>query len=229
MKAQLKRVRDLLRQKKARVATKLVAVEGDVVIEELAKHFPLQTLLTTKPTTLQAKDFFTISKSQMEQIATTRTPPTMIATLPLPEETSLRGKKRLVALDRLQDPGNVGTLFRTALALGWEGIFLVEPICDPFNEKALRAAKGATFHLPFQRATWNKIHQFCQEEGHTLLAAELQGDLPEKQNKPCVLALGHEGAGLCKELQAKAVSIPMQSTSESLNVAIAGGILLYVL
>lgn len=138
----------------------------------------------------------------------------------------------LLGLDRVSDPGNLGTLMRTALALGWDGVFLLPGCCDPFNDKALRASKGAPFKLPFIKGTWDEFDQMSATHQLVPLAADLEGQpLAQFQKKNCFLILGNEGQGLSPEgrMRGEKITIPLSGEMESLNVSAAGAILMYML
>ncbi|XP_073155413.1 uncharacterized protein [Henckelia pumila] len=115
---------------------------------------------------------------------------------------------RILVLDGIQDPGNLGTLLRSATAFRWGGVLLLPGCCDPFNEKALRAGRGASFQIQ--------------------IITELADSLAEL---PLCLVLGSEGTGLSETSKSSCelVSIPMAGEFESLNVSVAGGIFMYML
>jgi TrmH family RNA methyltransferase len=120
----------------------------------------------------------------------------------------------------------VGTLFRTAYALGFEGIYLIKPHVDPFNDKAMRAAKGANLFLPFQSV---ELESFLElSKGYRLLLASADGQPLVKNEGPTILVLGHETRGISAALMERGerVAIPMRKEAESLNVASAGAILM---
>ena len=118
---------------------------------------------------------------------------------------------------------------RTALALGWDGAFLTPTTTDPFNEKALRAAKGATFKLPFTQGTY----ELFALGALPFFAADAKGKNVQLCSFPdtLILALGNETHGLSEPVKEKAerIAIPLQPSMESLNVASAGAILMYLL
>ncbi|KAK7250631.1 hypothetical protein RIF29_33177 [Crotalaria pallida] len=151
---------------------------------------------------------------------------------------------RILVLDGIQDPGNLGTLLRSAVAFRWDGVFLLPGCCDPFNEKALRASRGASFQLPIVSGCWNHLESLIEEFQMKLLAghpdheglgkrvSSLSSTLCDSvSDMPLCLVLGSEGSGLSeKSLQAcELVSIAMAGEYESLNVSVAGGIFLYML
>ncbi|KAL5822057.1 hypothetical protein ACOSQ3_023939 [Xanthoceras sorbifolium] len=151
---------------------------------------------------------------------------------------------RILVLDGIQDPGNLGTLLRSARAFNWGGVFLLPGCCDPFNEKALRASRGACFQLPIVSGSWCHLealkdefkmkllggHPESNEEGRQV-ARLSQGLVESLADDPLCLVLGSEGHGLSEKSQrlCELVSIQMPGEFESLNVSVAGGIFLYML
>lgn len=141
----------------------------------------------------------------------------------------------LLILDKLQDPGNLGTLIRSADAVGAAGVILLEPCVDPFDPKTVRGTMGSLFTLPFARVknmaeTATKLKGW----GYRLVGADgQQGDLPwqsEVLAGPVALALGNEARGLSQEVRPHLddyVRLPLRGHAESLNVSVAGGTLMY--
>lgn len=151
---------------------------------------------------------------------------------------------RILVLDGIQDPGNLGTLLRSALAFKWDGVFLLPGCCDPFNEKALRASRGACFQLPVLSGGWMLLQKLSENfkmkmlaghpasDGRSKTAAQLdQGFANSLAHQPLCLVLGSEGSGLSEKSRevCELVSIPMPGEFESLNASVAGGIFLYML
>jgi TrmH family RNA methyltransferase len=137
-------------------------------------------------------------------------------------------------LDAVQDPGNVGTILRTATALGAAAVLAMPGTVDLWNAKVVRSAMGALFHSPAFMSTWAEVDTFRARHSVALWGADAGGTPLERLQPPERLALlvGNEGAGLTPEGRARVdqiVSIPIDSTVESLNVAVATGILLYQL
>ncbi len=213
----------LRKERRYREEKGFLLLEGKKMILEFPGE--IETLITTEETSIPAKNHYVVPPEVIKKIADTSSPEPYLAEVPLPPPALLEGK-RLVALDRISDPGNLGTLLRTALALGFEGAFLLS-CTDPFSSKALRAAKGATFHLP--------IWQGSEEELLTLMGkrnvyiADAQGGEDVAFKAPLILVLGSEAHGPSPSLKGKGtlVSIPMNGKAESLNVAVAGGILMH--
>jgi TrmH family RNA methyltransferase len=141
----------------------------------------------------------------------------------------------VLALDGVQDPGNVGTMLRTALGLGASGMIALKGTADLTNSKVLRAAMGATFRLPAATASADELVAWGRLQRMEIWVADASGEttdrLPRRNGRaPVALVLGNEGAGVSPSLEAVAsrrVAIPLAPGVESLNVAVAAGILLY--
>ncbi len=141
----------------------------------------------------------------------------------------------LLILDRLQDPGNLGTLLRTADAVGALGAILLEPCVDPFDPKTVRGTMGSLFSLPFARVdNVEMLVEQVQTAGYRLVGADgQQGELAwqgESLRGNVALVLGNEARGLSQDVQAQLrayVRLPLRGQAESLNVAVAGGTLMY--
>lgn len=141
----------------------------------------------------------------------------------------------LLILDRLQDPGNLGTLIRTADAVGAQGVILLEPCVDPFDPKTARGTMGSIFTVPFARAqnAGDVLPQLAKMGYHLVGADARRGETTWRSSAlvgPVALILGNEARGLSPELHhhlSHYVSLPLRGHAESLNVAVAGGVLMY--
>lgn len=148
-------------------------------------------------------------------------------------EVRMGGDGALLLLDRIQDPGNLGTIIRTATAAGFGGIYLGEGSVDPYNEKVIRATQGALFHLPLVEIDLAHLLPQLKRQGYTIWATDLRGAKSYHQlpvPKQVALILGNEGSGVAPSLVKEAdqaVKIPHFGAVESLNVASAAAILLY--
>ncbi len=209
-------------------------VPGSQVITELMHYLSPRLIMIRENAPLPAPSVphIKVSDEVMEKIANLPMLPDWIAEFSLPAEPSFKGCKRLLILDQIKDPGNLGTIFRTALAFGWDHIFLLEGSADPFGEKALQASKGACFRLHLKSGKLSELKQIIAQEKLAVHVADLDGQAPEKLSttESMALALGSEVAGLSKEVSALGgkVSLAMTNASESLNVAVAGAILMYL-
>jgi RNA methyltransferase, TrmH family len=141
---------------------------------------------------------------------------------------------RILVLDGVQDPGNVGTLVRTAAGLGATATVALPGTVDLWNAKVVRSAMGAHFLHPALHCTWDELRLFLDASQVTLWAADARGTPAGRASAPSRLALavGNEGAGLTpavRDAAQRLVSLPLARNVESLNVAVAAGILLYEL
>lgn len=213
-----------------------VLVMGQKMVEELAKANTLfEALIIESEKEIlfpyKANQTYFVSASILKKITGIASPEPIAAIVSAPSFKPLTQVQHLLVLDGIADPGNLGTLLRTALALGWDGAFLLENTCDPFNDKALRAAKGATFRLPLQEGSLEEFLQLAKQENLHILIADKDGSSLKqaKKKNPIALVLSRESQGPRKELKEcfEKISIPMEGDMESLNVASAGAILLY--
>ncbi len=149
-----------------------------------------------------------------------------LSQLPIPEGLSFG-----LILDSIRDPGNLGTLLRAAAAAGAEAAFLSPETTDPFAPKVVRAGMGAHFHLPIQELSWEEIGR--RMTGLNIFLAEMDAPIPCWQadfQSPLALLIGGEAEGAsqqARQLRVQPVSIPMPGKAESLNAAMAGGILMF--
>lgn len=151
-----------------------------------------------------------------------------------PEEVWARVDARIVLLDGVQDPGNVGTLVRVSAAFGCTGVIALDGTADPWSPKALRASAGTAFRIPLLREPWTDTSRRLEGWPGLLFRADAGGRAVDGVSAPTpwALALGGEGDGCRRELSERAdgtLSIPMPGGVESLNVGIAGALLLYEL
>ena len=184
--------------------------------------------------------FRRISEKQFTRIATSRTPQGIMAVVSLPLQTYSRqfpqnpGNKILL-LEDVQDPGNIGTLVRTAAALGFGGIILSSGCADPFSPKCVQAAAGSVLSLWMRRSPdYLQMAEDLRRASYSLIATTPVGstDTGILQAERLVLALGNEATGLSDRLMQisdEAFAIPIQrKRAESLNVAVSGGIIMYL-
>ncbi len=140
---------------------------------------------------------------------------------------------RLLLLDRIQDPGNLGTLLRSALAFDFDGVILGEGCVDLYNEKVIRSTQGAIFKLAIQHQCLTEVIKTLKEQGVQVYGTSLQNGKPLREieaTTKMAFILGNEGSGVSKELLAltqQNIFIEMGEKIESLNVSIAGSIIMY--
>jgi TrmH family RNA methyltransferase len=229
-----------LRQRKAREAEGLFLAEGVRAVEDLLAS-PLSVRLAIASSSLgdTPRGQMLLDVLARQRVALHQTPQGILAVAPIPAAglDALRVEDHdpavLLVLDAVQDPGNFGTLARTAEALGAVGLVALPGTVDPWNPKSVRAAMGSTFRLPVVESRWDELAPWLAARGVEALAAVVGGEpLGEGRPRRAALVLGNEGAGVGDETRARAaraVGIPLRGRAESLNVAAAGAILLYEL
>ena len=176
-----------------------------------------------------------VSDKVLAEAAETEQPQGVIAIVRPPEwalkDLDVSRKPALLVLDGIQDPGNVGTLLRTALGLGAAGVIALPGTVELANPKVLRGSMGALFSLPAVVAGQDDFLGWSRERKCQLLIAAADGEPLGKSPlpRPAAIVLGNEGAGVSPGLRnaGRAVAIPLAGGAESLNVAVAGGILLF--
>ena len=237
----IKSMKDLSRRQE-RERTGLFLVEGEVMIREaLNCNLRLRDLLA-----LESKSAFAASVSEaaylvteavMQTVCDTKTPQGVCASFempkPLPPEYL---PDRIVALDGVQDPGNVGTIWRTADAAGFQALLLGAGCADPMSPKVQRSAMGSGFRIPIcQTADLPETLAGLKRQGYSILCSDLRGDdfySRENPGKRMVLVIGSEARGIADTTRAQAtmlVRLPMRGGAESLNAAVAAGIMMYEL
>lgn len=175
-----------------------------------------------------------VKRRVMESLTQTNTPQWVAATVRTPNTSApdYYPEGLIVALDSIQDPGNVGAVVRTADAMGAAGVLLGEGCADPFAPKPVRASAGSVYHLPIWEGRLETQLDRLSGSGYTLVCGHLQGEssLP-RIGRSCALIIGNEGSGVSDSVAAKCVKyrLPMYGLAESLNVSVAAGIMIYEL
>ncbi|HYD54807.1 MAG TPA: RNA methyltransferase [Gemmatimonadaceae bacterium] len=240
-----------LRRRRARERQGLFVCEGVRAVEELLQS-PLRVRGALVAPRLDAAErgaalrqaleaahvpVLPVDDREFDSAAETESPQGVLAIADVPQVTldglAVGATTRLLVLDAVQDPGNVGTILRTAAALGVDATVALPGTVDLWNAKVVRSAMGALFRHHACSATWDALDDFCRRHGLALWAADAAGEPVGSVEPPARLALvvGNEGNGLDSRTRARAdrlVALPIASTVESLNVAVAAGILLYV-
>ena len=173
-----------------------------------------------------------VSNDVLAEFADTVTPQGLLVMVGIPRRSLADvASRRLAVLDAVQDPGNVGTLIRAAEALGGGGVVLLPGTADPWSPKVVRAAAGASFRIPVVETVVEDLAAWCRDQGVPLLAAAAGGEPAPRDAAAhdAVLVLGNEGAGVSDAIRAVAdgvVGVPQRGRADSLNVAMAGAILM---
>lgn len=178
-----------------------------------------------------------VPEQLMDALSPARTPQGVLFLCAMPELTLPERLEpgRYLVLDGLQDPGNVGTIWRTADAFGAKGLILTHGCADPFSPKTVRSTMGAVFRLPVWEAEVEELAACLKRSGIPLYGTALRSDtvdLREQQGGSAAVVIGSEGSGISEELLAlcrQTWKIPMEAKCESLNAAVAAAVVLWEL
>jgi TrmH family RNA methyltransferase len=241
----VKQVRALQAQRRARHKAGLFVLEGLRLIQEAVRAgVPVQEVFYTedfaqRPDGLtlleglsaQGAACMAVSPPVMEAMSDTQTPQGVLAVLPAPALPIPEEPTFVLIVDRVTDPGNLGAVLRTAAAAAVPLVFLTAGTVDETNPKVVRGGMGAHFHLPMQHLSWAGIASRVADRA--VFLAESSGGAPHYRvdwTQPCALIISGEAYGASDDairLAHARVTIPMPGSAESLNVAIAAGILLF--
>lgn len=227
-----------LKEKKAREEQKAFLVEGvRMVREALSSSFEVKALILREdfhpeydlPSDIPS---YILPDHVFQSVSDTKTPQGIAAVLSL--KTKEAAGPRLLALDGVQDPGNVGTIIRTADAAGIDGVILSPDCADLYSPKVLRSTMGSIFRLGFAfPASLPDMLNELKKEGYSVISSQLDGaPFYDRQNVSSrfVLVIGNEGNGISDPVKAVAthrLCLPMRGGAESLNAAVAAGIMMY--
>ena len=221
-----------LKQKKYRDLKRCYLVEGAHLVEESHRAGVLVEVVTSQPQLYQYENMIEVSDEVIAKLAFTNSPQPIIGICQMKIQAFDLKKSRYVLLDDLQDPGNIGTIVRTALAFNYDGVILSENSVDLYNDKFIRSTQGACFHIPCIKANLVEVIKQLHDEGVRVVGKSLH-DAKEINTiqglKKVAIVLGNEGNGVSEKVLEccdQNVYIPIQK-AESLNVAIAGGICMF--
>lgn len=245
MKNPLVRAMKSLRERKGRETEGRILVEGEVMLREAVKcGLTIRDLLVEEAHAGLAEEFaaagartFVVPRGLLESVCETKTPQGICASFDLPSPLPLAdAPARVVALDGTQDPGNVGTIWRTADAAGFQGLLFGAGCADPLSPKVQRAAMGSGFRVPFMVSDdLPAALMDLRDRGWSVIASDLAGADFYRRPDPgakYVLVIGNEARGISEAVRDAAtmlVKLPMRGGAESLNAAVAAGIMMYEL
>lgn len=234
------RLRKLGSKRSARREEGVFVGEGPKLLQETLKaSISLETVIYATgvplPDLPQGVRLVEVPSSLLETVAQTQTPQGMVfvgrtPSLDMPQ--TLTGNRYLI-LDGVQDPGNVGTIWRTADAFGADGLILCSGCADPWSPKTVRSTMGAAFRLPVWETTLEQAAQRLKEAGIPLYATALREDTEDVREislQHSGVIIGSEGRGVSQlslDLCEKTVKIPMVERCESLNAAVAASVVLW--
>lgn len=220
-----------LKQKKYRDETGYYLVEGEHLVEEAMKAKQVECLISTKDITSDLP-IIVVSNEVMSKLSFTKSPQSIMAKCKIKKEKKLIDGKRYLILDDLQDPGNIGTLIRTALAFSIDQVILSNNCVDLYNDKLLRSMQGANFHISCIYDDLKTVISTLKKNNVKLIGSALENGQDIKQIKiseKMAFIVGNEGNGMNKDIleECDYVGYIPINTIESLNVAIAGSIMMY--
>jgi len=228
-----------LHQKKYRTDSYLI--EGWHLFEEAVEnHAKIRQVFVLETYLDRVEDIqkvTVVTPEILSLLADSKTPQGIVAEILLEQpELPDQLQGRFLYLEDVQDPGNVGTMIRTADAAGYDGVFLSDRSADIYNQKTLRSMQGSHFHLPIYRGPILDMVEACRKQGVPVLATTLSDVSVDykavKTDGNFALVMGNEGQGISQEMAESAdqlVHISMPGQAESLNVAVAAGILMFSL
>jgi len=232
----IQKVRKLASSASARRNEGLFLGDGTKLLEEAVRYWPgLDTVILADGVQAQVPEsvrVVRVPQEIMEYISPMETPQGAVFLCRLPEKTKFSPKPGMLILDGIQDPGNVGTILRTADALEIP-VVLLEGCADPYGWKVVRSSMGAVFRSPVVQSTWAEVSGACKEAGIQIGVTALSDraeDIRQADLKNMALVIGSEGRGVRKEILEAAdreLIIPMNPRCESLNAAIAAAIVMW--
>ncbi|MFN8386945.1 MAG: RNA methyltransferase [Anaerolineales bacterium] len=250
--SKIKLVRALLGRAKERREAGMFVVEGVRLVEEAVKgDWRLETVLYDESLSERGKSLVSSLKSKsveveeisadlMKSLSETETPQGILAIFQFSQLPILRQVQNgvtnplnfVLIPDQIRDPGNLGTLLRSAAATGVQAVLIPPETTDAFAPKVLRAGMGAHFRVPIREMGWEEIEQVCKSANLQICLADMKGkscwEMDLKQ--PLALIVGGEAEGASDEarkLATQKISIPMAGNVESLNAGVAGSVLMF--
>ena len=232
-----------LNDKKTRMNAKRFIVEGYHLVNEASKTNLLEAIISTDEKELKKINNvkrYLVNDAIINKIATTKNPQNILGIVKMLDHNItnllpiIKGNKtKRIMLDDVNDPGNLGTIIRTAAGLGYDGIIMSPNTVDLYNEKVIRSTQGVMFKIPIIKANLQEIIKLLKKEkvfciGTALTNAKDVKHITKKDK--FAICLGNEAKGISKEVldnMDENVKIAMKNDVESLNVSIAAGIIMY--
>ncbi len=220
-----------LSKKKYRDATGLFLVESEHLVQEAIKLDIVKEIITEEEREWSGIPVYVVTKDILKKISNLECAPKMMAVVKIVNAKEIKG--RVLILDHIQDPGNLGTMLRSAVAFGFNSIILSEDTVDVYNDKVIRASEGMIFKLNIVRGNIKDIIKELKKNNYTVYGTDVvNGKLVQDIAKEELLAvvIGNEGQGVdkeVKELCQENIYIPIKDNCESLNAAVAASIIMY--
>lgn len=232
----LQQVRRLIGSRREREAAGLFVADGTKLLVEAVRYWPgLDTVILSDGVDAEVPEgvkLVRVPEDVMASISPMQAPQGALFVCRMPQKKAFVPCKGMLLLDGIQDPGNVGTILRTADALGVP-VALLEGCADPYNHKTVRASMGAVFRSQVVTTTWDEVRKACREAGIPVAVTALTDraeDIRSAALSEMVVVIGSEGQGVRQEILDAAdreLIIPMSEHCESLNAAIAAAIVMW--
>ena len=232
-----------LKEKKHRIKSNKYLIEGLRFVEDAIKSkVSIDSIIFTESFKEKNPDLFLkinenikliqMNEALLKQLCSTENPQGIVGVINM-QNKELKSGELVVLVDKVQDPGNMGTIIRTAHAAGAAGIVMTKGTVDIYNDKTLRSTMGSIFYIPIVEDDSLDFVKSLNKEGYKLVVSSLQGKnnfFEENLQGKVMIAVGNEGNGVSDEVYDIAdikVKIPMPGEAESLNVAVATSIMIY--
>ncbi len=232
----LQQVRRLLSSRREREESRLFVADGTKLLQEAIRWWPgLDTVILSDGVDIPLPvgvRCVQVPEDVMESISPMKTPQGALFLCRYPEKTEFQPKEGMLLLDGVQDPGNLGTILRTADALDIP-VVLLEGCADPYSHKVVRASMGAVFRVPVVQTTWQEARKACSDRKIPVGVTALSDKAVDIRKAPLgtmAVVIGSEGQGVRKEILEQAqqeLIIPMNSHCESLNASVAAAIAMW--
>ena len=232
----LQQVKKLLSSRKAREEAGLFVSDGTKLLQEAVKYYSgLETVILSDGIQAQVPEGFRVVRvpeDVMASISPMQSPQGALFLCRLPEKQAFTPERGCLLLDGIQDPGNLGTILRTADALQ-VNVVLLEGCADPYSHKVVRSSMGAVLRRPVIQASWSQVQAACREADIPVAVTALSPrakDLRQAELGQMAVVIGSEGQGVRKEILDCAdaeLIIPMDAHCESLNAAVAATIVMW--
>ncbi len=232
----LLQVKKLLISKKARLEAGLFVSDGTKLLQEAIRWWPgLDTVILSQDVEMDIPAgvrVVTVPKDVMESVSPMQTPQGALFLCRLPDEKPFVPKPGMLLLDGIQDPGNLGTILRTADALQIP-VALLEGCADPYSHKVVRSSMGAVFRMEITQTDWQTARSACADMGIPIAVTALLDkarDLRQAPLQNMAVVIGSEGQGVRDEILTytqNSLIIPMNPHCESLNAAVAAAIVMW--
>lgn len=218
-----------LKMKKYRDIEHLFIVESEHLVSEALKKGIVKEIITTEEKEYEVPTY-NVSAEIMKRISTLITPSKIMAVCEYLMPDDIKGN--ILLLDHIQDPGNLGTIIRSAVAFNFSTIIVSEDTVDFYNDKVIRSSEGMIFNINLVKDDLLSIIPVLKEKGYKIYGTDVKKgkNIKTIDNKECAIIIGSEGKGMSievKELCDDFIYINMSKTCESLNAAVASSIIMY--